>query len=189
LVTGCLANGRPEAAQHLAARGARLDLEGAAGIGRLDVVRAYFAHEGPRPVKPTSAQVTSAFAWASSYGRADVVDFLIEHGQPVDARLDIFGKGHKALHVAAYGAHVETIRALLSRGAAVDVADETWGTTPLNWALHAWSQEPAAAAERYYESIAMLVAGGSVVKPEWLESENVRSDPRLLAALRTARNS
>src|SRR5262245_48421097 len=38
-VNGCLANGRPEAALFLAQRGARLDLEGAAGLGRLDLVK------------------------------------------------------------------------------------------------------------------------------------------------------
>jgi hypothetical protein len=37
-VDGCLANGRPAAAEYLAAHGARLDLDGAAGLGRLDVV-------------------------------------------------------------------------------------------------------------------------------------------------------
>ena len=38
-VTGCLANGRGPAAEYLAARGAWLDLEGATGIGRLDLVK------------------------------------------------------------------------------------------------------------------------------------------------------
>src|SRR5882672_10969751 len=37
-----LHNDRPEAAAFLAARGARLDLEGAAGVGRLDVVKSFF---------------------------------------------------------------------------------------------------------------------------------------------------
>lgn len=42
----CLANGRPEAAAFLATRGARLDLEGASGVGRLDVVRTFFNDDG-----------------------------------------------------------------------------------------------------------------------------------------------
>ena len=43
-----LHNDRPEAAAFLAARGARLDLEGAAGVGRLDVVRTFFKEESIR---------------------------------------------------------------------------------------------------------------------------------------------
>ena len=44
IVTGCLANGRGEAAEHLALRGAVLDLESASGVGRLDVVRRFLQH-------------------------------------------------------------------------------------------------------------------------------------------------
>lgn len=43
-----LHNDRPEAAAFLAARGARLDLEGAAGVGRLDVVKSFFKEESIR---------------------------------------------------------------------------------------------------------------------------------------------
>jgi hypothetical protein len=31
--------------------------------------------------------------------------------------------------------------------------------------------------------VATLVAAGAVVKPEWLAGENVRANPRMLAAL------
>src|SRR4029077_16334894 len=41
-VIGCRANGGGEAAEFLAGRGARLDLEGAAGVGRLDLVERNF---------------------------------------------------------------------------------------------------------------------------------------------------
>ena len=41
-VVDCLHNGRGEAAEFFAKRGARLDLEGAAGVGRLDVVKSFF---------------------------------------------------------------------------------------------------------------------------------------------------
>src|SRR5262245_24526482 len=46
LVNACLANGRPQAAELLAQRGAPLDLEGAAGVGRLDVVKTFFTKDG-----------------------------------------------------------------------------------------------------------------------------------------------
>ena len=46
LINICLANGRAQAAEFFADRGARLDLEGAAGLGRLDVVKSYFDDSG-----------------------------------------------------------------------------------------------------------------------------------------------
>jgi len=71
LVVACLANGRPGAAEFLAARGARLDLAGAAGIGRLDVVKQLFDDA-------TAEQRKEGFLYACGYGRNDVAEFLLE---------------------------------------------------------------------------------------------------------------
>jgi hypothetical protein len=183
LVTGCLANGRGEAAEHLASRGAPLDLRGAAGIGRLDVVKTYFNEDGSLNAKATEAHMKNAFVWACGYGRTEVVDFLLDRGINVDARFQSHGRGHTALHLAAYHGHAGILGILLRRGASVDLTDETWGTTPLVWALHAWSQDPTAPIDRYHEVVAMLVAAGATVKPEWLEWDRVRADPKMLRAL------
>src|SRR6185503_5086490 len=61
-VLGALANGRAEAAAYLAERGARLNLDAAAGVGRLDVVKSLFKKEGSRKSAPTKKQLRSAFA-------------------------------------------------------------------------------------------------------------------------------
>ena len=45
-VVDSLHNGRGEAAELFAKHGARLDLEGAAGVGRLDVVKSFFKYDG-----------------------------------------------------------------------------------------------------------------------------------------------
>src|SRR5438093_4660263 len=52
-----LHNGRGEAAAHLARRGARLDLEGAAGVGRLEVVKSFFREDGSLKPDVTKAQM------------------------------------------------------------------------------------------------------------------------------------
>lgn len=179
IVNACLANGQPDAATYLADRGARLDLTAAAGIGRLEAVKAFFDGGG----QPAKAQMNGAFAAACGYGRAAVVEFLLETGVDVNVRLRQFGRGHTGLHVASYGAQVEVVRLLLQRGASVDVTDETWGTPPLVWALHAWSEEPTASPERYYEVVATLVAAGAAVRRDLLEDATIRADPRMHAVL------
>src|SRR5215468_6876118 len=60
-VNGCLHNGRGEAAEYFASRGARLDLEGAAGVGRLDVVKSFFKEDGILKPSATQQQMKDGF--------------------------------------------------------------------------------------------------------------------------------
>src|SRR5262249_14417046 len=133
-----LHNGRPEAAAFLARRGARLDLEGAAGVGRLDVVKCFFKKDGSLKASATAEQLESGFIWACEYGRRSVVTFLLERGMPVDAH----PHGETGLHQAAYGGHAGIVKLLLARKARVDVKDKRYDNTPLGWALHGWLYPP-----------------------------------------------
>jgi ankyrin repeat protein len=74
------------------------------------------------------------FAWACQFGRTEVVDFLLQRGMQVDAKLR---HGETGLHRAAYGGHALIVRLLLDRGAPIDVKDDRYDGTPLDWALHA----------------------------------------------------
>lgn len=56
IVMACIANGRPKAAEFLAARGARLDLASAAALGHLDRVEAYFTEDGTLKPAPLSSR-------------------------------------------------------------------------------------------------------------------------------------
>ena len=184
LVNACLANGRGEAAEFLANRGASLDLEGAAGVGRLDLVKSFFDAGGNLQSGAATAHMRRGFARACGYGRTHVVKFFLDHGMEVDSLLPLDGMfhGHTALHVAAFGGHVDTVKELLKRHAPVDVKDESFGTTPLSWALYAWGNEPGTAPpSRYYQVVALLVAAGA--KVDGLVGEKVRADPKMLAAL------
>ena len=182
-VNGCLHNGRGEAAEFFARRGGRLDLEGAAGVGRLDVVKSFFNEDGSLKPNATMAQLKDGFAWACEYGRTSVVDFLLQKGIEVSGRVKHHGQ--TGLHWAACGGHVDTVKLLLERKAPVDAKDDAWDNTPLGWALHAWGNPPPESKHgRYYEVVALLVAAGTRVEPEWLADENVRADSRLVAALR-----
>jgi hypothetical protein len=182
LVRACLANGQPGAAAYLADRGAPLDLSGAAGLGRLDVVRDFFDETGRLEPSATPSQLAEAFSMACGYGRAKVVQFLLERGVEVDAELRDHGAGHTGLHVAAFHGHADVVSVLLRHGARVDAIDKTWGTPPLLWALTGWDRKRAK-TNPYHEVVAQLVAAGATVTPELLEWDAVRADPTMLAAL------
>ncbi len=183
-VNGCLRNGRGLAADFLASRGARLDLEGASGVGRLDVVRTFFDGDGRLKSGSTQIQKSAGFAWACEFGRTEVVAFLLQKGMDADARLT--QRGETGLHWAAYGAHVEIVKLLLEHVTRVDVKDESHQGTPLEWALFAWSNSDKTKHSDYYQAIAMLARAGATLDPKWNKniSNKMQSDPHMLAALR-----
>jgi hypothetical protein len=181
VINACLANGRPYAAGLLAARGATLDLEGAAGVGRLDIVRTFFDEAGQLRPTETAAHMKSGFNWACGYGHLPVVQFLVDRGIDVTER----HRGETGLHLAALGGQLPVVEYLLARGAPVDSEDVTWHATPLGWAFHGWTHaDDDATKARYPAVVRALVAAGAQVKAEWLDDETIRADPRMLAALR-----
>jgi len=180
-----LHNGRGEAAAHLARRGARMDLEAAAGVGRLDVVKTFVNEDGSLKASATKARMESGFMWACEYGRTSVVDFLLAKGLAPGAQ----PHGETGLHWAAYVGHAGIVKSLLKWKAPVDIKDKRFGGTPLGWALYGWSERPLEAGRGgYYEVVARLVTAGAAVEPEWLTDrsldEKLSADSRMLAALR-----
>ena len=191
-VNGCLHNGRGEAATFLANRGARLDLEGAAGVGRLDVVSSFFKDDGTLKLPATAKQMKDGFAWACEFGRTNVVDFLLQRGMEVDTRLP--HNGQTGLHWAALGGHADTVKLLLARGASAFAKDESFEGTPLEWALYGWGSSHDTAGVRYHEVVALLARSGAMLDAAWFEGDDedrlrairkLRSDPGMQAALRS----
>jgi hypothetical protein len=181
VVNGCLANGWPGAAEFLAGRGARLDLEGAAGVGRLEAVRGFFAADGGLKDGATPAQAKSGFQWACQYGRTEVVRFLLGRG----VRTEEMHRGQTGLHWAAYGGHADIVKRLLADGPALGLKDGRFGNTPLGWALYGWANPPCeAGGGRHHEVVALLIAAGAAVEAESISPERLAADPRMAAALR-----
>ena len=185
-----LHNGRGEAAAYLAERGAYLDLEGAAGTGRIDVVTRYMGQDGTLRGGATKAQLHYGFIWACEYGHTSVVRFLLDRRFKADSN---FMQGETGLHWAAYGGHAEIADLLLKANSAVNVKDRVHGGTPLGWALYGWSNPaPEFKHARHHEVVELLVRAGAEVEREWLESpdrgsslaEKLRADERMRAALR-----
>jgi ankyrin repeat protein len=174
-VNACLHNGRGQAAEFLASRGARLDLEGAAGVGRLDVVQSFFSNDGNLKPPATQDQLKAGFGWACEFGRTAMVEYLLERGMEAGARTHPEA-GETGLHWAAYEGHADLVRLLLDSGAPVDIRDHRHHGTPLDWALYAWGNAPPGKATRFYEVVALLARAGAKVDQQWYEDvENRRS--------------
>ena len=179
VVTACLANGRPGAAEFLARRGAELDIEGAAGVGDLAAVKRCLGEDAARG-KPSQRQLQRAFKWACGYGRTEVVEFLLAKGLSVQDQSD----GETPLHHASHGGHPDIVKLLLARGADVNAIDKSYEATPLGWAMYGYLHpSPEATSSRPHEVVELLVGAGAAIEPEWLAEEKVRGDARMRAAL------
>lgn len=154
IVNVCLANGRARAAEFLASRGATLDVEAAAGVGRLDIVKIFFNESAPGS-PATTLKRDRGFLWACEYGRNEVIDFLLTKGVPIQTQADT---GQTALHWAVIGGHEDTITLLLSRGAQLE-AKNMYGGTALGQAQ--WSAAHADSTIDYTEIIDLLRRHGA----------------------------
>src|SRR6267154_696370 len=129
-VVAALHNGRGDAAAFLAERGAHLDLEAAAGTGRLDILPLYIHEEGSLKGGATKKQLEYGFIWACEYGRISAVKFLLERGVSTDSSPTC---GETGLHWAAFGGHAELVELLLSANAPVNATEQSHRGTPLGW--------------------------------------------------------
>jgi len=169
-VAGCLANGRARAAEFLAAHGARLDLESAAGIGRLDIVETFFHSDGTLKPSTTKKQLQKGFVWACMYGHESVARFLLEHGADLPDRAE---SGATPLHWAAGGAHLNLVRLLLDRGAPLEELNQ-WGGTVLQHA--GWGFEHSTPGPDFVPIFETLLGAGAKIRGTWLAwIENLKS--------------
>src|SRR5713101_2721323 len=117
---------------------------------------------------------------AASLGAEEVGLRLLDAGARPELR-GLFGE--TALHWAALLGE-DRLAARLIKGSDLNLKDEKYKSPPLGWAIHGWHNPPAGNHGRQRQVVALLVAAGASVLPEWLESQNVRADPAMLAALR-----
>ena len=175
-VNACLRNGRRAAAEFLAARGGRLDLEGACGVGAMDAVQAFFAQDGGRKSSATAQQLADGFGWGCEFGRLNVVEFLLQHG--VHAGTTLRTDGVTPLHWAALGGHVEIVKLLLAHGADVNARETSYGGTPMGWAVYGFGDHDGTPeGEQFYEVVDVLIAARAVI------GSVVSHDRRMMAAL------
>lgn len=150
-----LANDRPEAARFLAEKGATLDLQSAAGVGFLDVVKSYFNDDGSLKSNATREQFEQGFIFACEYGRRDVVDFMLDKGVDLATGANT---GQTALHLAAHRGQLDIIKLLIDRGAPLEVVN-CYGGTVLGQAL--WSADNGEPEIDFVPVVEMLLAAGA----------------------------
>jgi uncharacterized protein YegL len=90
------------------------------------------------------------------------------------------------------------VKLLLERGASVDARDQSYGGTPLGWALYAWGagteeevREVRSSRQSYYDTVALLMRAGAKLDEGWYKDDpdrqrawnKMRSDPRMRAAV------
>lgn len=157
MVTACLANGRAQAAEFFAARGAPLNLNEAAGLGRLDLLRSFFKPDGTLKANATLEQMVKGFLWACGYGRNEVLEFLLDRGLDLDTH---DADGQTGLHWAAINGHLGTIQLLLAREAPLEVKN-VYGGTVLGQTL--WSAAHHLETDVYIPIVEALLAAGAKV--------------------------
>jgi len=177
LIRVCLANGRHQAAEFLASRGAPLDLEGAAGIGRLDIVTTFFKPDGSLKATATMKRLQRGFLWACEYGHDEVVRFLLDKGTDIAGQADT---GQSGLHWAVVGGHLSTIDLLLKRGAPLEEKN-VYGGTALGQEL--WSflhRDPEIDDVPIFKKL--LAAGAKVEDGSiaWMEKQEGRTSSEKL---------
>jgi hypothetical protein len=116
---------------------------------------------------------------AASLGAEEVGLSLLDAGAMPEVR-GLFGE--TALHWAALLGEDRLAGRLINRSD-VNLRDEKYQSPPLGWAIHGCYNPPAGNHGRQREVVALLVSAGARVYPEWLQSEHVAADAKMLAAL------
>ncbi len=143
--------GYPESAAALARLGAEVKTVAmAAGLGRLDLTKAFVEERGV-----SGAELADAFEDACRFGRTDIAEYLLANGADVD------GQGTwkmTALMWSASQGHLDTMALILDRCPSLELRNEFGGTamgTTLHFAIH--SPRPGA---DYPAVVEMLLDAG-----------------------------
>jgi hypothetical protein len=116
---------------------------------------------------------------AASLGAEDVGLRLLDAGATPGLRGEW---GETALHWAALLGE-DRLAAKLLAGTDVNLRDDKYNSSPLGWAVHGWCNPPAGNQGHQREVAQLLVTAGATVEEQWLEAQQVRADPSMVAAL------
>ena len=138
----------PQVASLLVQRGATLDLELAAALGRMDRLATCFDADGRLladacrhhhdPAKSSAQLLAEALCFAVYGGSVEAAQYLLDRGAEVN---DAGWDEATPLHWAARGTVTAMVELLVERGADLLATDPKDGMTPLGWAERAKQHE------------------------------------------------
>jgi len=126
---GALGGRNLEAVAHLIARGAPVTLATALCTERLEEA----ARLAPGA---TAFDRQNALVAAALNGKADALRALIFFGVDVNERSAVIHPHATALHHAVDSGSLDAVQVLVDAGAGLDVRDDVYDRTPLDWAMH-----------------------------------------------------
>ena len=131
-------------------------------------------------------QQAGAMIRAAESGHAAALTMMLDLGFPVDARGG--DHGGTALHAAAYAGAAEAVRLLLARSADLEARDETWDSTPLDWACVGSGERPTdnPRPDWLATAAALLEAGASTEGITLAPDDPKRPSSEVAALLRVA---
>jgi hypothetical protein len=119
-----------EAATALIARGGRITLPVAAGLGYIDDF-------GRLLPAATGDERHLALTMAADLGQFAIVELLLEAGEDPNRYNPLGAHSHTTpLHQAAWRGYENIVHLLVERGARLDIRDLLWDGTPADWAMH-----------------------------------------------------
>jgi ankyrin repeat protein len=139
VMDAALTNHAPRAAEKMIELGAKPDVLAAAGLGRMDLLRACFDGNGrlrSRPRRRGRAMterdaIGLAMLFAYVRKQRDAVDFLLEK----DGNWNMIGVNNgTALHRAAWDGDLPTLQRLVAKGADVSNRNNPFVSSPFGWA-------------------------------------------------------
>ena len=122
----------PAIVEMLTGAGATINLLGALGAGRYDLAESLLG-EDPSCLGPDGEDTVTLHLMASRK-KPDAVRWLIEHGVDVNAKRELWGCNHTALHVCCENGNAEIARILLDAGADPTIRDDKFDSDALGWA-------------------------------------------------------
>ncbi|HTQ81101.1 MAG TPA: ankyrin repeat domain-containing protein, partial [Thermoanaerobaculia bacterium] len=181
-----LRHGHAEAAAYLEEIGAATEADpferfaGACGRGDLATARQVLA-ESPGLLAQLAAEDTAAFLRLAGKGPAKALAAMLDCGVPAS----LCGvQKETALHWAAWHGRRDAVEVLLAHGAAVAAVEQSFGATPLGWAVHGSGNWPNPEGD-YPGVVRLLLAAGA--DPESASVLPEGDDPAIVSLLREAR--
>jgi uncharacterized protein len=155
-------------------------LQGSRGVPLIEALIAAGADPDFQRDREDGKKGDTPLIGAASLGAEDVGLKLLDLGARPELR-GLFGE--TALHWAAMLGEDRLVRGLID-GSDLNLKDTEYQSPPLGWAIHGCYNSPAGNKGRQREVVTLLVAAGARVESAWLDSEQVRGDAVMLAALR-----